>query len=162
MARISTYLPNNPIHKRLLQPGNLRLKRLHLTPAIQRLPIIHPQTRNNPIPRLLHALMQRRQLPAPLEFTPQRVDLAAHRLARDRPVDGAVFRRRRRRGRVFAPGEGDPRGVEVEGAGGVGDGGRGRWFCGGGGGRLRDIVFNFAESLLDLGEGLLLAGAQAG
>lgn len=104
-------LPNNAIHKSLLHPRNLALKLLHLPPTIQRPPIMDPQTRNHPILRLLHPVIQLHQLTPSLQLRPQRLNLPIHRLRIDSPIDGLVHHSDR--GRV-TPRKRDPWRIEVQ------------------------------------------------
>lgn len=158
-------LPNNTVHKSLLHFRNLPLERINLLPAIQRPTIIQPQTPNNISLGPRNVLIQLSQLSPPIQPAAQLVDLAHDRIPRDIPVHDGLLRRRflgrseEGRGLVFPAREGDPRGVEVQRAGWVGGA------CWGGAcGGLRGEgagVFRFCEFLLDLGEGLLFAFAEA-
>lgn len=56
-AQFDLHLQHLP-HKLLLELPNLPLKKLNLLPTIQTLPIIKPQTTDDPLPRLLHLLRQ--------------------------------------------------------------------------------------------------------
>src|SRR5579871_118614 len=80
----TTLSPHNLLNPPLLHPPNLLPKSLYLPPAIQRPPIIPPQTSHNLISHLLHIRIQRLNI---LDFFPvlellfQFANLPLYRLA---------------------------------------------------------------------------------
>lgn len=77
-------LSDNLLHPSSLYPPNLLPERLNLLPAIQRPPIIPPQTSNNSIPSLFHSLIQLPNLlnlPPALQLFPQLLNLLLNSLS---------------------------------------------------------------------------------
>ena len=74
-------LPHSPLNKAALHPRNLLLELLDLLPAIQRPTIIHPQTTNQVLFRLLNTLIRLLDLFPLFEFRLQRFDLFAYAVA---------------------------------------------------------------------------------
>lgn len=72
---------HNLVHPLVLQPPDLLLERLHLLPAVQRLPVVPNQALHHLAAGLLDALGQLAQLLALVQPRPEGLDLLGHGLA---------------------------------------------------------------------------------